>query len=90
MWNGVTAGVAHLVFLRGLLDMFGLIGDARLDIVVACTVGGHELQTYHVGSQVVAGMFHIGAYTQILARLCVVQPVLAEDIVRLLLFGVEG
>ena len=35
-------------------------------------------------------MFHVGTYAQLLLCLCVVQPVLSLNVVRLLFFGVEN
>ena len=50
----------------------------------------HQFEALHVGSQVVAGMLHVGAYTEVLGRLGIVEPVLSLNVVGLLFLGVEG
>ena len=70
--------------------MLGLVGETCLDVVVACLVRAHQLETHHVGGQVVPGVFHICSYAEVLARLGVVQPILSHDVIGLFLLGVEG
>ena len=70
--------------------LFPLHGQARLPVVLAGLVVQHQLGTDDVGSQVVAGVFHIGAYAKLFLCLGIVQPVLTLNVVRLLFLGVEG
>ena len=88
--DGVAAGVPHLVFPRLFLDVFRFVGDSRLYVVMLSPMVAYEFETYHVGSQIVACMFHIRTHAEALLRLCVIEPVLAHDVVALTLFGVEG
>ena len=87
---GVAAGVAHLVLAAVLLDVFPLHGDPRLQVVVVPAFVSHQLHALYVSPQVVAGVLHVSADTQVLRRLRVVEPVLALNVVGLLLLGVEG
>ena len=70
--------------------MLGLVGYARLKVVMAGFVVAHELETHYVGSQVVAGVLHIGTHAETLLCLCVREPVLACDVVGLLFLAVES
>ena len=90
MGDRVAAGVAHLVFFRILFDVFRLIGDAGLDVVMTGPVRADQFETHHVGSQIVALMFHIGSHAEVLLCLRVVEPVLPHDVIRFLLFRMEG
>ena len=87
--DGIAAGVAHLVFLGVFLDVFDLIGDARLDVMTARLMSADEFETHHVGRQIIAGMFHISTHTEVLLRLSVIEPVLPHDVIGLVLFRVE-
>ena len=86
----VAARVAHLVFASLLLYLLPLDGCSSLPVVAPRLVVGYQFHALHVGCQIVAGVLHIGAYTQLLLRLCVVQPVLSLNVVGLLFLGVEG
>ena len=86
----VAAGVAHLVFLSVFFDVFDLVGQSCLEVVTACLMSAYEFETHHIGCQVIAGMFHIGTNTEIVLRLCVVEPILPHDIIGLFLLRVEG
>ena len=86
----VAARVAHLVFASLLLYLLPLDGRASLPVVAPRLVVGYQFHALHVGCQIVAGVLHIGAHTQLLLRLCVVQPVLSLNVVGLLFLGVEG
>ena len=90
MWDGIAAGIAHFVFPRRLFDVLDLVGKACLDVVAARLVRAHQFEAHHVGGQVVPGVLHICSHAEVLARLRVVQPVLACDVVGFFLLGVEG
>ena len=88
--DGIAAGVAHLIFLGLFLHVFRLIGHAHLDVMMFSLVGADQLETDDVGCQVVTGVLHVGSHAQTLLRLGVVEPVLAHNVVGLLLLGVES
>ena len=86
----VAAGVTHLVFTGLFADAFSLVCESRLHIVPLCLVIGHQLETDHICRQIIAGMFHICTDTEMLTRLCVIEPVLSHDVVSFFLLCVEG
>ena len=88
--NAVSAGVAHLIFAGLLLYLLPLEGETCLHVVLLGFVVRHQLDALHVCRQVVACMFHVSSHTQLLLCLCVVQPILSLNIIRLLFLRVEG
>ena len=65
--HGITTGIAHLVLPRLFLDMFRLVCQSSLDVVMEGLVAANQLETDHISRQVIAGMFHIGTHAKILA-----------------------
>ena len=90
MWHAVAGAVAHFVFHRVLRYVFFLIGEGCFHLVVLRLVSEHQLGTQYTGCQIVACMLKVGANTQILTRLGLVEPVLALNVVFLLFLGIEG
>ena len=88
--NAVSAGVAHLIFTGLLLYLLPFEGKSCLYVVLLRFMVRHQLDALHVCRQVVACMFHVSSHTQLLLCLCVVQPILSLNIIRLLLLRVEG
>ena len=90
MGDVVAAGVAHFVLAAVLGDFLPFHGDSSLNVVALHLVVEQKFETLHVGSQIVAGMLHIAAHAKVLLCLCIVEPVLALNVVGFLLLGVEG
>ena len=87
--NAVACRVAHFIFTAVLLDVFHPVGRTGEYLMFLCLVTESEFERLHVGCQIVAGMFHVGPDTEVLARFRLCQPILSLYVVALLLFGVE-
>ena len=86
----VAAGISHLILAALFLNVLVAIGECSQHVVLALLVGKAELHVGHGGLEVVAGMFHVCAHSEVLARFGLGEPVLSLYVVAFLLLGREG
>ena len=89
MWNTVTAAVSVFPFPTVLFYVLVFPADACLQVVRERLVLVGQVQCLHVAVQEIPGMFHVASYAQLLIAVCLVEPILALYVVRLLLFCAE-
>ena len=90
VWHAVAAAVAILPFVRVLAHLLVLPSETGLHLVTTLSQVVGELHGLHRGVEVVAGVLHVGTDAELLVAVRLVEPVLALDIVGLLLAVVEG
>ena len=64
--DAVAGRVAHLIFGRVLLDVFTPPGQRSLDVVLLGLVPQEQLDTLHIGIEIVARVLEIGTHAKVL------------------------
>ena len=89
MRYAVVAGVAHLVFHGVLRYLLFLEGERSLNVMLFILGLEQQLCAFHMSLKIIAGMLKVSAYTKILARLSLCEPVLTLNVILFLLSCVE-